>query len=112
LIDSPVFCLEDEIAAHRANVLIIDIEGGEIALLRDADLSAIRLIIIEQYDRTKGAEATAAMIGDLVAQGFMVVKNLSKDSAVVLRRKLGFNQNWVQPWLNHWRLMLRRMFNP
>jgi len=39
----PVFCLEDEIEAHRANVLICDIEGGEVDLRMQSDLAGIHL---------------------------------------------------------------------
>jgi FkbM family methyltransferase len=88
VVDAPVFCLEDEIAAHRANVLIIDIEGGEIELLDRADLSCIRLIIMKTHYRAAGVQATDTMIRRLIQAGFNINLALSRWGVVVLRREL------------------------
>jgi FkbM family methyltransferase len=82
----PVYCLEDEICAHAANVLICDIEGGEIELLEQADLSGIRLIILETHCRDSGEAATDAMMRKLIVEGFSLHLGLSSDYIVVLRR--------------------------
>ena len=88
IVDVPILCLEHEIAAHRANVLIIDIEGGEIDLLDRADLSPIRLIIMETHYWAVGAKATDRMIRRLIYQGFDIDVSISRDGVVVLRRDL------------------------
>ena len=88
VVDVPVFCLEDEIAAHRANVLIIDIEGGEVELLNDADLSSIRLIIMETHYWAAGVDATDEMLRQLFYQGFNINVELSRWGVIVLRREL------------------------
>ena len=82
----PVFCLEHEIAAHNANVLICDIEGGEVELLANADLSGIRLIIIETHYWAVGEAATDAMIRNLILQGFSFHLAASGHQISVLRR--------------------------
>jgi FkbM family methyltransferase len=79
-------CLEDEIEKHRANVLICDIEGGEIDLLSEADLSAIRLIIIETHYWAVGELPTDKMISRLIAQGFYLHLGVSGGNISVLRR--------------------------
>jgi hypothetical protein len=82
----PVFCLELEIAAHKANVLICDIEGGEVELLADADLTGIRLIIMETHYWAAGEAATDAMIRNLILQGFSFHLGVSGHHVSVLRR--------------------------
>jgi FkbM family methyltransferase len=109
VIDTPVLCLEDEIASHHANVLIVDIEGGEIELLCGADLPGIRLIILEKHARTAGDAATKAMIKGLIAQGFNTTPELSRGDVAAFRRGMGFNERWVQPRLNRCKLALRRI---
>jgi FkbM family methyltransferase len=86
IVDVPIRCLEHEIAAHRANVLIIDIEGGEIDLLGGADLSPIRLIIMETHYWAAGVEATDRMIRRLIYQGFDIDVSISRDGVIVMRR--------------------------
>jgi FkbM family methyltransferase len=82
----PLVCLEDTIAQHGANVLICDIEGGEGSLLSGADLSAIRLILMETHYWSIGRQATDGMIRYLLAQGFNLNLDYSGDHVVVLDR--------------------------
>jgi hypothetical protein len=86
----PVFCLEDEIASHRANVLIIDVQGGEIELLDGADLASIRLIIMKTSDPADGV--TGSMIRRLVRQGFDIDRDLLRRGIAVLVRET--NGRW------------------
>ncbi len=82
----PVACLEHEIASHNANVLICDIEGGEVDLLTEADLSGIRLIIMETHYWAVGEAATDAMIRNLILQGLSFHLAASGGQISVLRR--------------------------
>jgi len=82
----PTTCLEDQIAAHRATVIVCDIEGGEVDLLNGADLAGIRLLIIEVHDFLAGRQATDAMIRHLVALGFNVDFHHSGNGIAVLHR--------------------------
>jgi FkbM family methyltransferase len=85
-VEIPVLCLEDEIARSRANAMVIDIEGGEADLLTQADLSPIRLIIMETHYANVGERAIDAMIGSLIGGGFSIDLIASKDQVVVLRK--------------------------
>ena len=82
----PVFCLEDEIAAHGANVLICDIEGGEVDLLTEADLSTIDRIIIETHYWAVGEAPTDALVRKLIIDGFSINLELSSFQILVFRR--------------------------
>ncbi len=72
VVQAPVYCLEDEIAALGANVLLCDIEGGEVELLSDADLSGVRLIIVETHSWIAGEAAIEAVSRKIVRQGFAI----------------------------------------
>lgn len=82
----PVFCLEDEIKSHSANVLICDIEGGEADLLSDADLNGINLIIMETHYWSAGESSIDSMIRKLILDGFAMHLGHSGDHMAVLRR--------------------------
>lgn len=83
----PTFCLEDEIARHGANVLICDIEGGEVPLLHDADLSDIHLIILEIHYWALGRRATDDMIRKILDSGFDLNLHLSGHDMAVFHRR-------------------------
>ncbi|HQT64581.1 MAG: hypothetical protein B7Z75_05595 [Acidocella sp. 20-57-95] len=82
----PVFCLEDEIARHKANVLICDIEGGEFELFDGADLSDIRLIIVETHDWLIGLPAVDALVRNIILAGFAIDLRDSGSNVAVFRR--------------------------
>ena len=84
----PLVCLEDKLAEHRANVLVCDIEGGEAALLADADLSMIKLIILETHYWSCGRDAIDALMRFLVLIGFNINLDHTGNQIVVLERKL------------------------
>lgn len=74
VVRSRTMCLEDLIAEFRATVLICDIEGGETELLTGADLSGLRLIILETHPVRGGTEeAVEAMFAVLKSQQFGIL---------------------------------------
>lgn len=79
-------CLEEEIARHRAQVLVIDIEGAEVELLSEGDLTGIEAIIMETHYRKAGVRATNVMIAKLIAQGFRLDLRASASEVVHLFR--------------------------
>lgn len=89
VVQVPSYCLESQIEQHRANVLICDIEGGEIELLMQADLTGIGLIVLETHPWSVGEEATAALIGRLTETGFAVESRSARTNVLVLRRQAG-----------------------
>ena len=77
----PTLCLEQIISSHNATVLICDIEGGEVNLLSEADLSGIRVIIIETHYWAVGETVTDSMIRNLILQGFSLHLGASRERA-------------------------------
>jgi len=59
------------IEQSRANVIVMDVEGAEIALLGAADLTSVREIIVEVHPHVVGKGATQAMIDELCGRGFV-----------------------------------------
>ncbi len=86
IVQAPIFCLEDEIATHEANVLICDIEGGEVELLLHADLSRIKTIIMEVHYAFVGKAATDNMIRKLIMDGFALDLQRSANQILLLQR--------------------------
>ncbi|WP_417806599.1 FkbM family methyltransferase [Thioclava sp.] len=62
--------IEQALLETNANVLVMDVEGAEIALLGAADLSNVREMIIEVHPHIMGVEAIDGMLADLVERGF------------------------------------------
>ncbi len=86
-LDIPTFCLEDELARSGANVLICDIEGGEVDLFAQADLTGVRLILIETHYAFVGEAATDAMMRKLIVEdGFSIHLAASGDGVLAMRR--------------------------
>ena len=70
----------DQILAHeRATVLVMDVEGVEIDLLRAADLSGLCEIIVELHPHIVGKKATRAMIDDVCARGSVDAGRIHKN---------------------------------
>ena len=67
-----------------AAVIVMDVEGAEIDLLRAADLSGVREIIVEVHPHIMGEVPTQAMVDDLCNRGFSVKQRQHK--TVWLRR--------------------------
>jgi FkbM family methyltransferase len=86
IVKVPLVPLEDAIARHRANVLICDIEGGEVDLLTGADLSSIRAILMETHYWSAGRRQIDEMVRYLVGAGFDINLDLVGDHVMVLDR--------------------------
>jgi FkbM family methyltransferase len=82
----PVFCFEDEILSHKANVLICDIEGGEVELIMNANLAGIKTIIMETHYWSVGEAAVDTMMRKLILDGFAIHLGHSGQHVTVLRR--------------------------
>jgi FkbM family methyltransferase len=82
----PILCLEDIIDNHRATVLTCDLGGGEVELLRHADLSCIRLIILKTHYCPAGEAAIDDMVGQLILSGFSLHLDMSHHGVLVLCR--------------------------
>ena len=87
VVQAPVYCLEDEIAAFGANVLLCDIEGGETDLLSEADLSGVGLIIVETHSWIAGQAAIDAMARKIVVQDFAAEISEERSAVSVFARR-------------------------
>lgn len=71
--------IDQALAENKATVLVMDVEGAEIDLLRAADLSGLREIIVETHPHIVGEAATQAMIDDICARGFTDAGRIHKN---------------------------------
>ena len=67
------------LAEDRANVLVMDVEGGEVDLLHAADLSGVRDIVLELHPHIVGESATQNLIEYLCSLGFTLVASIHKN---------------------------------
>lgn len=86
IVQVPVFCLEDEIERHAADVLICDIEGGEADLLTEADLSCLKTIIMETHYWSAGEKAIDRMVRNIITKGFDLHLGHSGGHVLLFRR--------------------------
>ncbi len=86
LVDVAVRPLEDVLTEHRATVLVMDIEGGELEILEKADLAGLRALAFETHEHMVGRGRTNAAVRAACARGFDIDFALTQDGIVVLRR--------------------------
>ena len=73
----PTAGFAEVVAGFRPSVLLMDIEGGELSLLRDADLSAFRAVIIEFHPGAYSDEGMEECKNILVSAGFAPLESHS-----------------------------------
>lgn len=78
--------LAQAIADINANVLIVDIEGGEFDLLGAADLSGIHRLILELHVSMADVAACMELIAKLEHQGLSLNMNLTAHNVFVFQR--------------------------
>lgn len=84
-VQTPVMCLEDEIAKFGADCLMMDIEGAEAQLLTYADLSGVRKIFMEIH-YWPSRESANRMLRYLINEGFNIAFDLSLGCSIALHR--------------------------
>jgi FkbM family methyltransferase len=84
-LEVPNKCLEQVIEDFDANVLICDIEGGEIDLLSSADLSGLDRIMLEIH-YWAGRAGINRMIRKIIQDGFSIDFQMCDRSIVVFHR--------------------------
>ena len=70
--------INDLIDEHRPSVVIMDVEGSEVEILPAADLSRVRIIIVEMHPHIMGKEKIAILVGDMEARGFQLADTRHK----------------------------------
>lgn len=71
--------IDDVLRSEAATVLVIDVEGAELALLACDGVASLREIIVETHPHIVGEAETAAMIAGLVARGFRETGRIHKN---------------------------------
>ncbi|NBZ89562.1 FkbM family methyltransferase [Stagnihabitans tardus] len=71
--------LDAVLEAEQATVLVIDVEGAELALLACEGVGRLREIIVETHPHIVGEAETAAMVAGLQARGFKVTGRIHKN---------------------------------
>jgi FkbM family methyltransferase len=86
----PAYSIHSLIAELNPTVIVCDIEGGELGLFDDADLSKVREIVLELHPKVYGKEGLARIMGALAAKGFDLAEDNKEGSSVQLfERKSG-----------------------
>ena len=77
--------IDEAIAEHKANVIVMDIEGGEVDLLPNADLAGVRELIIELHPHIVGEDAIKTLIATLRDRGFDETGRIGKNISLTRR---------------------------
>ena len=72
---------------YRHDVIVMDIEGAERAFLRHADLTGVRLVLLELHPGLYGREGVADCRRALRRAGFECDRDLSGRGVLVFRRR-------------------------
>jgi len=84
-IDVPVLSLNAVLRETQATILIADIEGGEVSLFDEADLSLVQAVCLELHPDIIGDRGVHSIIGSLHGQGF--VYDCRSDHYVIVFRR-------------------------
>lgn len=78
----PRYALKSLVKEVRPTVIVCDIEGGEMGLFDEADLSGVRALVIEFHAKVYGDEGVAAILAMLAAKGFVLAAENKVGSTV------------------------------
>lgn len=86
LMKVPTGGIEDELARHGANVLIMDIEGLEVDIIERAQLDLVRKLIFEIHYGKAGRDRTDDAIFSLVRKGFRIDFERARRGVILMTR--------------------------
>lgn len=81
--------LPDLLENFRPNAVVMDVEGAEVDLLSDADLSSVQKILVEMHPWIVGSERIAALSGSIEAQGLVRRPELEVADVACFLRETG-----------------------
>ena len=87
-VNVPVLPLNEVLKTRAITCIVCDIEGGEVALLKGADLAGVDRIVVELHDHVTGLSGVSDLFGTMRRKGFAYDPRCS-EGAVVLFRRLG-----------------------
>ncbi|MEY4550041.1 MAG: hypothetical protein RL685_6236 [Pseudomonadota bacterium] len=85
----PGVAFESLLEQYQPTVLVIDIEGGEMALTTTTIAASVRAIVIELHAAVTGAEGAGQVRAWLAQQGFQITRDWGNRSVVVVERGRG-----------------------
>lgn len=71
--------LDDLIAEFAPTILLMDAEGAELELLRNADLSSLRAMVIETHAKITGDDSVVSLKRIVTDAGFRIVEDVNKN---------------------------------
>jgi len=77
---------DDITREYPHNVLVMDIEGGELDFLADANLSGVELVMLELHPKVYGGPGRAQVVGHLERQGFKFDETTSIGDVVTFKK--------------------------
>ena len=84
----PVVLLHEVLAEVNPNVLLVDIEGGEVELFSDAEsLGNVDRLMLELHGKIYGADGTLKLFSNLCRLRFAYDQRISNRKFLVLRRQ-------------------------
>ncbi len=85
-IEVSALSLSQIIKTTQANTIICDIEGGELSLFKDVDLTGIRHVYMELHTRRYGGRGVVAIFEAMHAQGFYYHQKISGNDVCLFER--------------------------
>jgi len=85
----PVLSLNELLRSRAITCIVCDIEGGEVGLLKDADLAGVDRVIVELHDHITGLSGVSSLFDTMRRKGFTYDPRCS-EGTVVLFRRLGY----------------------
>jgi FkbM family methyltransferase len=83
----PGLRFESLVAAHGPTVIVMDIEGGEVALIGASIDQTVRRIVVELHAGVTGVEAAQSVRAWFTSQGFVATRDWGNRSVVLYERR-------------------------
>ena len=88
-VNVPVLPLNEMLKTRAITCIVCDIEGGEVELLKGADLSGVDWVVVELHDHVTGLSGVSDLFNTMRRKGFTYDPRCS-EGAVILFRRLGY----------------------
>lgn len=86
VVSTPIYAINDVLRDQAISIIVCDIEGAEVDLLSDADLTLVDRIVVELHDHITGLSGVARLYAALAHKGFVYDPRCSEGSVVLFRR--------------------------
>lgn len=86
IVNVPVLSLNEMLRDRAITCIVCDIEGGEVDLLKGADLAGVDRIIVELHDHVTGLSGVSDLFDTMRRKGFAYDPRCSEGTVVLFRR--------------------------